>query len=107
MGGCGNAEQAAAAIDATVVSSDQVRVRDLPGALQDMLLTINVGQATAPFGSLADGVRVLVLCGRDDPEAAAEPSFEEIHSQISEQRVNMRAQRYLRDLRRDAVIDYR
>ena len=27
--------------------------------------------------------------------------------QIEEERVNRRAQRYLRDLRRDAVIDYR
>jgi peptidyl-prolyl cis-trans isomerase SurA len=28
-------------------------------------------------------------------------------AQLEEQRVNMRAQRYLRDLRRDAVVDYR
>ena len=28
-------------------------------------------------------------------------------TQLEEERVNRRAQRYLRDLRRDAVIDYR
>ena len=28
-------------------------------------------------------------------------------NQINEERVNMRARRYLRDLRRDAVIDFR
>ncbi|PWG01168.1 peptidylprolyl isomerase [Sphingosinicella humi] len=107
MGGCGNAEKAAAAIGAEVVSSDQVRARDLPRALQDMLLSMNIGQATTPFGSLADGVRILVLCGRDDPVQTDGPSFDQVYAQLNEERVNRRAQRYLRDLRRDAVVDYR
>jgi peptidyl-prolyl cis-trans isomerase SurA len=51
-------------------------------------------------------VRVLMLCGRDDPKAASGPSFEELMSQMEDDRVNKRAQMYLRDLRRDAVIDY-
>ena len=29
------------------------------------------------------------------------------HAQLNEQRVNSRARRYLRDLRRDAVIEFR
>ncbi len=107
MGGCGGAEAAAAKIGAEVVSSDQTRVRDLPAPLQTMLLGLAIGQPTAPFGSIAEGVRVLVLCGRDDPMSADGPSFEQISSQLNEQRVNRRAQRYLRDLRRDAVVDYR
>ena len=35
------------------------------------------------------------------------PTFDQVYSQLKEERVNTRAQRYLRDLRRDAVIDYR
>ena len=107
MGGCGGAEEAAAKIDAEVVSSDQVKARDLPRALQDMLLQMNVGQATTPFGSFEEGVRILVLCGRDDPVATDGPSFDQVYAQLNEERVNRRAQRYLRDLRRDAVVDYR
>ncbi len=107
MGGCGRAEEAAAQIGAEVVSSDQVRVRDLPPALQNMLLQLSIGQATTPFGSLDDGVRVLVLCGRDDPESASGPSFDQVYAQLADDRVNRRARRYLRDLRRDAVVDYR
>jgi peptidyl-prolyl cis-trans isomerase SurA len=108
MGGCGGAEAAAAKIKAEVTTNDQVVVRDLPGALQDMLLKLSIGQATPPFGSVQDRVSVLVLCGRDDPAPVTEaPSAERIHAQLSEQRVNQRANRYLRDLRRDAVIDYR
>lgn len=107
MGGCGGADAAAAKIGAEVVSSDQVRVRDLPKPLQDMLLALSIGQATTPFGSVEDGVRVLVLCGRDDPDTSSGPSRDQVFAQLSEQRVNRRAQRYLRDLRRDAVVDYR
>jgi peptidyl-prolyl cis-trans isomerase SurA len=107
MGGCGNAEKAAAQIGAEVVSSDQVRARDLPRALQEMLLEMNIGQATTPFGSFEQGVRILVLCGRDDPAQSEGPSFDQVYAQLNEERVNRRAQRYLRDLRRDAVVDYR
>ena len=57
-------------IGAEVVANDQVRVRDLPPALQQMLLGLSVGQATQPFGS-AERLSVLVLCGRDDPPPAA------------------------------------
>jgi peptidyl-prolyl cis-trans isomerase SurA len=106
MGGCGRAEEAGAAINAEVVSSDQVKVRDLPPALQEMLLGMNVGQATTPFGSFDEGVRILVLCGRDDPDAQG-PSFDQVYAQLDEERTNRRARRYLRDLRRDAVVDYR
>ena len=107
MGGCGRAEEAAAAIGAEVVTSDQIRVRELPPALQTMLLNLSIGQSTTPFGSFEEGVRVLVLCGRDDPDPSSGPSFDQVFAQMSEARVNSRARRYLRDLRRDAVVDYR
>ena len=107
MGGCGGADAAAAKLGAEVVSSDQIRVRDLPGPLQTMMLNLQVGQATQPFGSIEDGVRVLVLCGRDEASAGGAPSFDQIYAQLEEERVNRRSRRYLRDLRRDAVIDYR
>ena len=106
MGGCGGATAAAQALGAELVSNDQVRVRELPPALQAMLLNLGVGQATQPFGS-AERVSVLVLCGREDPQAANAPTREVLTESILETRINQRAQRYLRDLRRDAVIDYR
>lgn len=106
MGGCGAAAATAQRIGAELISNDQVRVRELPPQLQQLLLGLSVGQATPPFGS-AERISVLVLCGRDDPPAATGPNPDEIYSQLNQQRVNRRAQRYLRDLRRDAVIDYR
>ncbi len=106
MGGCGRAPEVASSLGAELISNDQVQVRELPPQLQQMLLTLNVGQATSPFGS-AERVNVLVLCGRDDPEQASAPNPEQIEDRLREERANRRAQRYLRDLRRDAVIDYR
>jgi peptidyl-prolyl cis-trans isomerase SurA len=38
-------------------------------ALQEIILKLQIGQATPPFGSPTDGVRALVLCGRDDVAA--------------------------------------
>ena len=105
--GCGDADAVAAKIGATVVANDAVKIRDLPPALQTIMGGLRVGEVSPPFGSLTDGVRALVVCGRDEPEAANVPSFEQIQSQMEEERVNMRARRYLRDLRRDAVVDYR
>jgi peptidyl-prolyl cis-trans isomerase SurA len=107
MGGCGKVEPVAAEFNAEVVDNDQVRVRDLPPPLQEMLLKLQIGEASPPFGSKSEGVRVLVLCGRDDPQSAEGPSFDQIMAGLEDERVNRRAQRYLRDLRRDAVVDYR
>jgi peptidyl-prolyl cis-trans isomerase SurA len=104
--GCGQVDAMAAKIGASVVGNDQIKARDLPIALQDTILKLAVGEATPPFGSVEDGVRVLLLCGRDDPKVDNGPSFEQLQTQLEDDRVNKRAQTYLRDLRRDAVIEY-
>nr|WP_254447515.1 peptidylprolyl isomerase [Sphingomonas sp. ID1715] len=107
IAGCGSAQKVAEQLGAEMVDNDQVKIRDLPTQLQELMLGLQVGQASPPFGSPQEGVRVLVVCGRDDPQVADGPNAETIMAQLEEQRVNMRARRYLRDLRRDAVVDYR
>ncbi|GLS99029.1 chaperone SurA [Sphingobium jiangsuense] len=104
--GCGSVADLAKQLNAEVIDNDNVRVRDLPAPLQELMLNLQVGQATPPFGSVDSGVRSLVLCGRDDPQDASQPSFDQIMAQLEDDRVNKRARIYLRDLRRDAVIDY-
>ena len=88
------------------MTSDQVKLRDLPPALQQMMVPMQVGQATQPFGSLEEGVRVLVICGRDEA-SSSQPSYDDVMNQLSEERISVRSRRYLRDLRRDAVIEFR
>jgi len=106
VGGCGGAEKIATDFHGEVVSSDGVKMRDLPPALQRLMMPMQVGQATQPFGSLDEGVRVLVICGRDEAQSSA-PSYDDVYNQLNEERVNSRSRRYLRDLRRDAVIEFR
>ncbi|MEG8013331.1 MULTISPECIES: peptidylprolyl isomerase [unclassified Sphingomonas] len=105
--GCGTVEKVAAGIGADVVDNDTVRIRDLPPQLQEVMLKLQVGESSPPFGSAEQGVRALVLCGRDDPQSGALPSSAQIQGQLEQQRVNLRAQQKLRDLRRDAVVEYR
>ena len=104
--GCGAVDEVAGKLGAQVVANDQVRARDLPGPLQSAVLTLNVGETSPPFGSISEGVRVLMLCGRDDAPNASGPNFDQLMSQMEDDRINKRAQMYLRDLRRDAVIEY-
>ena len=105
--GCGDAENVANQIGADMVDNDQVRVRDLPPQLQKIVLSMSIGEATPPFGSPSDGVRTLVLCGRDDPQTGQLPDPHQVQGQLEQQRVNLRAQQMLRDLRRDAIVEYR
>lgn len=104
--GCGDVDAGAAKIGADVVSNDQIRAGNLPAQLRDILLSLQIGQATPPFGGLQEGVRVLMLCGRDDPKDAGAPTFAAVMDQMEQDRVNKRAQRLLRDLRNDAYIEY-
>ncbi|WP_375396335.1 peptidylprolyl isomerase [uncultured Sphingomonas sp.] len=107
INGCGGVAKAAAGIGAEVVDNDQITIRDLPGPLQEIMVKLQVGQASPPFGSATDGVRTLVLCGRDDVAGGSLPTAEQVQGQLEQQRVNLRAQQILRDLRRDAIIEYR
>ncbi|MBA2466533.1 MAG: peptidylprolyl isomerase [Sphingomonas sp.] len=106
VGGCGGADKIAADFRGELVESEQVKIRDLPPALQQIMLPMQVGQATQPFGSIEEGVRVLVICGRDE-RAESAPSYDDVYNRLNEERVNVRSRRYLRDLRRDAIIEFR
>jgi peptidyl-prolyl cis-trans isomerase SurA len=105
--GCGGVDAVAQRVGAEVVANDQIKARDLPGPLLQLMLDLQIGQTSPPFGTAKEGVRVLMLCGRDDPKANDGPSFDELMSQMEDERVNKRAQMYLRDLRRDAIVDYK
>lgn len=105
--GCGDVTGVAQRLGAKVVTDDSNRIRDLPGQLQPVLLDMQVGQVTPPFGAIDSGVRALVLCGRDDARGSQLPDAGRLKAGLEEQRVNRVAQRMLRDLRRDAVIEYK
>ncbi len=106
IAGCGAADDVAKSLGASVVARDNIEMRALPAPLQATLISLQVGQTTQPFGAANEGISVLVLCGRDLPQTATSANSEQIEQRLLEEKVNKRAQRYLRDLRRDAVIEY-
>ncbi|RYD29754.1 MAG: hypothetical protein EOP87_17765 [Verrucomicrobiaceae bacterium] len=93
--GCGDVARVAAAQNAEVADRENLVIKDMPAAIQNLLLPLQIGQVTRPFGSIEDSVSVLVLCGRDEPTMANVPSEEQLKDTISEQRTNVRAQRML------------
>ncbi|MGL4314160.1 MAG: peptidylprolyl isomerase [Sphingomonas sp.] len=105
--GCGDVGKIAKSLGAEVVDNDSVRVRDLPAPLQEMMSKLQVGESSPPFGTPTDGVRSLVLCGRSDPQDGQLPGMEQMRNQMEQQALNLRAEHKLRDLRRDAIIEYR
>jgi peptidyl-prolyl cis-trans isomerase SurA len=82
-----------------------MRLGDLPPDAQERLERLEVGRAAAPF-PVPNGARVLVLCERTVPEVRV-PTFDAVSESLTQQRLSLMARRYLRDLRRDAIIDYR
>jgi peptidyl-prolyl cis-trans isomerase SurA len=105
MTGCGRAADLAASISGKSSDMPPTKIRDMPRGLHGALVNLQIGQSTPPFGT-DDDARVLMLCGRDEAQETA-PSFDEVYAQINEERISMMARRYLRDLRRDAIVDYR
>ena len=82
-----------------------VRAGDLPESVQSAVMNLQSGQATEPIRS-DNMLRVLVVCDRKDPEFRM-PSPDEIENNLFNQRLSLLARRYLRDLRRDAIVDYK
>jgi len=81
------------------------RLTDLREHFQQALRGIPEGSATAPVPSEV-GFHVIFVCDRQGDEINL-PSRESIEDQLFQQQVSSIARRHLRDLRRDALIDFR
>lgn len=82
-----------------------MRIGDFPPQIQEIVEALPIGQPSEPIPAPA-GFRVLVVCDRAQPEIN-KPSFDSVHESLTQQRLSLMARRYLRDLRRDAIVDYR
>ncbi|PCJ32674.1 MAG: hypothetical protein COA93_09120 [Alphaproteobacteria bacterium] len=103
---CDNLEAQGKALGAKETASlGNLAISDLPQNLHDTLLETEVGHATPPIKEPA-GYRVFVVCDRKAPEIRL-PDYDSVEGSLSQQRVGLIARRHLRDLRRDAIIDYK
>lgn len=83
----------------------RVKVADMPAQFREAILATEVGEASEPVRT-ETGIRVFMVCDREQPEAP-DPDRRAIENSIGQARLSMLARRYLRDLRRDAVVDIR
>lgn len=83
----------------------KLKLGELPQGIQNAVDGIAIGKASRSI-IRGDSVRVFIVCGRDEPEVEL-PSFDDIENRLSQQRLALMARRYLRDLRRDAIVDYK
>ena len=80
-------------------------LQDLPNDLHEELLQKNAGNALSPRFS-EETIDILLICDRKD-DVGVQVSRDAIEDNIYSQKMGMMSRRHLRDLRRDAVIEYR
>jgi peptidyl-prolyl cis-trans isomerase SurA len=78
---------------------------DLPQALRDILDATEVGHLTPPEQT-TEGVQMFAICSKKESKTDA-PVLKELRSQMFQQKFGAEAKRYLADLRRQAMIEYK
>lgn len=83
----------------------EMKVGELAPPLRERVAGLKAGENTGPV-DLPNGVMVVMVCSRQAPPSNL-PSQDQIRSQLEAQRFEILAQRYLRDLRRNAFVELR
>lgn len=99
---CEAAGIAAKDADLTSVDLDDVALADMSESFQTALLPLRPGESTEPL-DIAGGKAVLYVCSRKQGGEEM-PSREQIRSRLFDNELTMLADRYLRDLKREATI---
>ncbi len=80
-------------------------LRDFIPSLQNILLRLEAGQFTPPIKE-ENRVALYIVCDRKD-DVGLQVSRQTIENNLYAQRLSMMSRRHLRDLQRDAVVEYR
>jgi peptidyl-prolyl cis-trans isomerase SurA len=99
---------AAAAADLKAPASGDlgwIKVGDLPPELGKAVLGLQVGEVSTPLQG-PSGIHLLMVCERRDGQGVT-PERDQIAKRLEQERTDLLARRYLRDLRKQAFIDVR
>lgn len=106
IAGCDGMASAARGIEgAQVVELGEVKLGEMPERIRAAVADLQAGQVSAPLEAGAN-LMLLAVCQRDAPDVQA-PSRDTVAEQLRRQRAALLAHRYLRDLRRAAVVELR
>jgi peptidyl-prolyl cis-trans isomerase SurA len=86
-------------------SQGDLRLDQIAPSMRSAVLSLGIGQPSQPIIQ-KNGVGVIMVCSKAQPKTGA-PTRDEIAESLMRERVDMMAQRYLRDLRRAAFVDVR
>lgn len=84
----------------------EMKLSTLPANLQGVLRNLAAGQPSTPVPT-GGGLAVMMICDRTDEGVDMEKVKEDIRAKLVQSRLDVAAQRKLRDLRRDAFVDIR
>ena len=78
---------------------------DLPPALRTILDNVEVGHLTPPEQT-TEGIQMFAVCSKKESKTDA-PGLKEVRDKMFEKKFGAKANRYLADLRRQAMIEYK
>ena len=85
----------------------RLSAEEMAPPIRAVVPTLPVGMPSQPV-SLESGVAVFMVCRKlEAPDGNALPPREEVAGNLSRQKIDLLARRYLRDLRRAAIVDMR
>lgn len=103
---CADMESISKSLGNTALSDGgKIMLRDVPVAFRDVVEVMPVGSVSQPILS-PQGIHVVFLCDRRE-QVSNLPPRDMIEARLNKEALALRARRYLRDLRRDAVVEFR
>lgn len=102
---CRRAQSAAKKLKAEVKRSGLKELRSLPAPVIEAVVDLESGEI-APPRDAGNVTNIYIVCDRKD-DLGVDISRDQIADNIFSQRIAVMARRHLRDLRRDAVVEYR
>jgi peptidyl-prolyl cis-trans isomerase SurA len=104
--GCGSLDEAVSGVFNVKVSKVvQINAEKLPKKMREVLESAGNSSLVGPMQT-KQGIQLIAFCGKRSiaPEG---PTREQVHRMLTEQVYDVYEERYLRDLRRTALIDYK
>ena len=80
------------------------RMSALPAGVRAIVEGLKSGEISTPFAS-SEGIRLYMLCEKQEKSSATMVDSERIRNQLYQQKLELEAQKYLRNLRRDTFIE--
>lgn len=102
--GCDDVETVAQQIEATGSGSlGTLRLGDLPESFRTAVASLNINETSEPVRA-SRAVHLFTLCAKED---ASGINRQDVRQNLLVRRAELMAQRYIRELRRDATIEFR